>query len=121
MTIPEPSEISSLDEAQTGGSVEASQPLIVVFPRGQLHADDKARMTLHGILCVEADSPKDVCQLQLTTPLYTSVLSGDAILRAALNALAKGVDADDYNKISGVARARSEFVRLLASSVKEHP
>lgn len=97
----------------------APQPLIVVFPRGQLAAEDKARMEMHGILCVEADSPKDVCQLHLTTPLYTTLVSSDAVLRAAMAALATGDDETSMDRITSIGKARCEFVRQFAASIKE--
>lgn len=99
-------------------STEEASPVIVVFPRGQLSADDKERMEAHGILCVEADSPKDVCQLQLTAPLFTSQTTGDAFVMAALEA--RGVPAvRDSRRLHHRSRAHEhEFVQRLAAAIK---
>ena len=111
MTMTHPTDQSSREQE--------APPVIVVFPRGQLSEDDKSRMEMHGILCIEADSPKDVCQLHLTTPLCTTLVSGDAVLRAALAALSVGEPSDGANRITSIGRARSEFVRMFAESLKE--
>lgn len=58
-------------------------PMIVVYPRGQLSANDKARMTKHGILCIEADDPKSVVTLIPSAPF----VSPDDMLMAALAGL----------------------------------
>lgn len=63
---------------------------VIVFPRGQLTSRDKERMTKAGIMAVEADDPKAVCQLNTTKPLTQSVINGDAIMVAAIHAMAKG-------------------------------
>lgn len=98
---------------------ERDAPRIVVFPRGQLNEDDKARMELAGVLAVEADSPKDVCQLHLTQPLVSTAISGDAIVRAALIALSSESPQTAGGYITHVGLANAAFVRLLAASLKE--
>lgn len=67
-------------------------PLVVVFPRGQLVAKDKERLTKHGIIAVEADDPRSVMQLNIAPPMQQTVVNGDGVIRAALAAMAKGKD-----------------------------
>lgn len=94
-------------------------PLIVVFPRGQLSADDKERMTLMGVLAVEADSPKDVHQLHLSQPFVCTSINGDAIVRAALAALTSQSPQTSGGSINNLGLANVEFVRLLSASLKD--
>lgn len=93
-------------------------PVIVVFPRGQLSADDKTRMEVHGILCVEADSPKEVCQLRIAAPLFTSQITGDAFVMAALQAMASRPAETAGGYISEAGRVKHEFVQHLAAALK---
>jgi len=99
--------------------IREALPVVVVFPRGQLSEDDKARMELHGIVCVEADSPKDVCQLQLAAPLFTSQITGDAFVMAALKAMASRPSATTGGYITEAGHVKGEFVQRLAAALKE--
>lgn len=56
---------------------------VIVFPRGQLSAKDKERMTKAGIIAVEADEPSRVVQLMPSSAL----VSGDDLLMAAFAGL----------------------------------
>lgn len=60
---------------------EAKQ--VIVFPRGQLAAKDKERLTKHGVIVVEADDPSKVVTILPSAPIAT----GDDILLAALAGL----------------------------------
>lgn len=94
-------------------------PLLVVFPRSQLSAKDKERMTKHGILCVEADTPKDVVQLALVHPVHlaTSLISGDAIITAALSSMDFGKNETIGGSITEAGRVKCKFVELLAKAL----
>ena len=94
-------------------------PLVVVFPRGQLTPKDKERLTKHGILAVEADSPKDVCQLHLVQPMITTMVSGDALLVAAIKAMSSQPSSDSLGCLNEAGRIKGEFVKLLAASMQE--
>lgn len=91
-------------------------PLIVVFPRGQLSAKDKERLTKHGIISVEADNPRDVCQLHLQAPMVSTAINGDAIVRAALKAMDSQPSENSIGAITEAGRVKSAFVQLLAES-----
>lgn len=52
---------------------------IVVFPRGQLLAKDKERLTKLGIVAVEADNPADV---RVLVPASSSLSASDLLLAA---------------------------------------
>lgn len=52
---------------------------VIVFPRGQLDAKDKERLTKAGVVAVEADDPRQVVMLLPSAPL----LRADDILMAA--------------------------------------
>jgi hypothetical protein len=93
--------------------VTTDAPLLVVFPRGQLSDADKAQMRDAGIIAVEADDPKAVQQMHLTTPLVNTAINGDAIVRAALHSLAEFPS----NDRSEMARAAQRFVTHLAASL----
>lgn len=56
---------------------------IVVFPRGQLQAKDRERLTKAGIIAVEAECPQDV---RVLIP-SSSMVSGDDLLMAALDGI----------------------------------
>ena len=96
-----------------------STPLVVVFPRGQLSPIDKERLTKNGIIAVEADNPKDVCQLHLTQPLTTGLLTGDGIVRAALEAMSACASENSAGSITGRGRVKSLFVELLNKAIKD--
>ena len=97
---------------------DGAPPVVVVFPRGQLSEDDEARMEMSGILCVEADSPKDVHQLHISTPLVSTMISGDDIVRAALVALASQPSEDSLGKLNSAGRVKGRFIALLAESLE---
>lgn len=88
--------------------------LIVVFPRGQLSEADKARMQEVGIIAIEADDPKSVQQLQLTQPLVNTAISGDAVVSAALHAIAD----HGGNDTAEMARASLRFVKRLSAALE---
>lgn len=96
---------------------EQHTPLVVVFPRGQLTPKDKERMTKAGIIAVEADDPKAVCQLQLTQPLTSTLITGDAIVRSALSAMASRPSWTSSNFITEAGHVKHEFVRLLSEAI----
>lgn len=58
---------------------------IIVFPRGQLTAKDKAELTKNGILVVEADDPAKVVTVLPGAPLATA----DDLLMSAMWGLSK--------------------------------
>jgi hypothetical protein len=96
---------------------ESAPPLVVVFPRGQLSINDKARMQKAGIIAIEADDPKAVTQLQLSQPLVLSAsgIKGDAFVRALLTALAEQEPASSGGTINTTGRACHSFVKQLAA------
>lgn len=94
-------------------------PLVVVYPRGQLTVRDKAALRAHGIVPIEADDPKAVAQLQFAAPLVCTGISGDAIVRSALTALASEKPADGNGYITGVGRACHAFVQAMARAMLE--
>lgn len=84
-------------------------PVIITFPKGQLGEKDKARMTKHGIIWLEAENDhKAIQQVAVTQPLVQSVVTGDAIVTAALNAMAQHAG----------EQTLKAFVRGLAESIK---
>lgn len=60
--------------------------MVVAFPRGQLSAKDKERLTKHGIIAVEADDPGAVRVLEMPISQPHPVQYDD-MLMAALHAL----------------------------------
>lgn len=92
---------------------------VIVFPRGQLTELDKARLEESGVIAVEADDPKAVRQLHLTTPLVSTELSGDAVVHAALSAMAVHPPELSSGIITSAGRVAHSFVSLLAASLKE--
>lgn len=65
-------------------------------------------MEQFGILAVEADNPNDVLQIEHTVHYTQSVITGDAIVKAALHALANG----------GSTTANRLFIEKLNEGVK---
>lgn len=61
---------------------------VIVFPRGQLSAKDKERLTKAQIIAVEADDPRSVV---VALPAAT-VVGGDDMLMAALAGVLQGYD-----------------------------
>ena len=96
-------------------------PIVVVFPRGQLSAEDKSTMREAGVIAVEADDPKHVMQLRLSAPLSTSLLSGDAIVAAALKAIASQDAETGSGQITSIGRAAHLFVKALAEGIRSQP
>jgi hypothetical protein len=78
---------------------------VIVFPRGQLNARDKERLTKHGITAVEADDPSKV------RVIFAEALpiSGNDMLIAALEAMCSS---------SGDVSVRSAFTFHLLRSIK---
>lgn len=96
-------------------------PLVIIFPRGQLSESDKLTMSEAGVIAIEADDPKAVQQLQLSRPMTCEGLTGDAIVRAALSAIAGQPRETELGYITGAGRAAHEFVKLLAESMQAQP
>lgn len=61
---------------------------VIIFPRGQLSAKDKERLTKLGIVAVEADDPSKVVSVMPGAPL----VSADDMLMAALAAIDEGYE-----------------------------
>lgn len=80
--------------------------MIVVYPRGQLSAKDKERLTKHGILAIEADDPSKVVTL---LPMG-STLSADDVFLSAMKALGTG----SYNTECLVAFSKEMCRRALS-------
>lgn len=78
---------------------------IVVFPRGQLSADDRDRMTAAGFCVVEADDPKAVVTHVPSAPLVTA----NQMLLCAL----KAMDGPGSNG------ERSRFTELLTVAMSK--
>ena len=84
--------------------------MIIVYPRGQLTADDRASLKEAGIVAVEADDPKSVVTIVPSAPL----VSGDALLLAALDGIKSALD-------SGSTRAATSMVASLHSMLNQEP
>lgn len=65
---------------------------VIVFPRGQLSAADKTKLTKHGFVAVEADDPKAVV---VALP-GASFVSPDDLLMAALVGTIQGNYASEH-------------------------
>lgn len=91
-------------------------PLVIVYPRNQLTAVDASRLAAAGIICIEADDPKSVVQLQLSAQLLTMPISGDDFVKAAINALAT-LPASTARVTTYMDVARSNFVAALAETL----
>lgn len=74
---------------------------VIVFPRGQLSAKDKERLTRNGVVAVEADDPQKVQAIPISMP---QPVSTNAMFYAAIQAI-------KASKLDGVAR---DFVCYLA-------
>lgn len=96
-----------------------TQPYVIVFPRGQLSAKDKERLTKGGVIAVEADDPQAVCQLQLTGPLVSSVISGDGIVTAAVKAMASLSGWSSYGSVESGGKVAYQFVQELHKSLAQ--
>lgn len=79
---------------------------IIVFPRGQLSAKDKERLTKAGVIAIEADDPSAVRMLMPEAPLIGS----NSMLMAALEAISGS---------EGSYAVRSAFVRALFERMKK--
>lgn len=92
---------------------------VIVFPRGQLSAKDKERLTKAGLIAIEADSPSSVVRIMVSEPLVLSqtVVTGDAILSALLISLAAQRAETTHGGITEVGRACHGFVKALAASL----
>lgn len=94
-----------------------NDPLIVVFPRGQLSEFDKARLDERGIVAIEADDPNAIQQLRISRPMLCEGLTGDAIVSAALQAIAGQPCETNSSAITAAGRAAHSFVRALAEAM----
>lgn len=92
-------------------------PLVIVFPRGQLDEADKLTLRGGGVIAIEADDPKAVQQLQLAHPLNCEGLTGDAIVRSALSAIAEQSPETPGGSITSAGRAAHSFVQRLSKSL----
>jgi hypothetical protein len=99
--------------------MDAKQPFVIVYPRGQLSELDKARLDAVGIVAIEADDPGAVQQLRLAPPFVCESIDGDAIVRAALTALASQKPETDGGSINSVGRACHQFVQALARAAQK--
>lgn len=83
---------------------------IFIFPRGQLTAADRKRMSEAGIVAVEADDPGSVVTVVPGAPLATS----DDLAVAALGAIAS-------RNLDSVAATSEKalYSRLLTRGAKE--
>ena len=86
---------------------------VIVFPRGQLSAKDKERLTKAGVIAVEADSPSDVHMLMPEFP----TVGGNAMLMAAMEAISGSQG--DFNVRSAFVKAMFERMRLAEVGGKE--
>ena len=77
---------------------------VIVFPRGQLTAKDKERLTKADVIAVEADHPQNVVMLFPST----SIVTGDDMLMAAFAGLAYGGDS-----------TKAAFVKDLYARINE--
>lgn len=91
-----------------------NEPLIVIFPRGQLSELDKARLDEKGIVAIEADDPNSIQQLRISRPMTCEGLTGDAIVTAALRAIAGQPCETGSSIITSAGRAAHSFVSALA-------
>lgn len=97
---------------------ENKQPMIVVFPRGQLKAVDRERLESAGVIAIEADDPKSVQQVQLSHPLVATNINGDALVRSALAALASQPPESSGGYITASGRGAHKFVSLLSAALE---
>lgn len=74
---------------------KADQCMVVVFPRGQLTAKDKERLTKSGIVAVEADDPHKVAVLNLL-PGGSATVSADDVFMAAMCAVRHGNEGQKF-------------------------
>lgn len=105
-------------DARTKGQQNERATMLVIYPRKQLTKLDKARMEAHGILAIEADDPSAVVEIQPATHFRVANVSGDAILRCALTAIANSPPATATNDITAAGRIAHKFVTDLAASMK---
>lgn len=78
---------------------------VIVFPRGQLSSSDKAKLTKHGIVAVEADDPKSV----VTIVPGASMVSPNDMMMSALWGL-------ENSTLDG---PRTSFVSALYARMKK--
>lgn len=72
---------------------------VIVFPRGQLAASDKSKMTKVGIVAIEADDPR----LVVAVVPGASIVSADDLAMSALKAVSE----------AGYGSVKDEFVKEL--------
>jgi len=95
-----------------------TEPLIVVFPRGQLSELDKARLEERDIVAIEADDPSAVQQLRIARPMLCEALKGDAIVAAALRAIAGRPAETNSGSITHAGRVAHDFVKALSGAIQ---
>ena len=69
--------------------------MVVVFPRGQLSREDKAKLTKSGIVAVEADDPDKVSILSLLH-VSSATVSADDLFMAAMSAVRLGGEGQKF-------------------------
>jgi len=77
---------------------------VIVFPRGQLSAEDRKAMRAVGIVAIEADDPSKVV---VAVP-QSAIVTGDDLLIAAL----AGVNCKTYDQNAAT------FAKTLADRIK---
>lgn len=84
---------------------------IIVFPRGQLDAKDKERLSKHDIIAVEADDPSKVVAVFPGVPLVES----NDMLTMALKVLAGTVSLASASPASKFTMALAEKMEAEAA------
>ncbi|TMN18502.1 hypothetical protein [Pseudoxanthomonas sp. X-1] len=79
---------------------------VIVFPRGQLSSEDRARMEAIGVVAVEVDTPSEV----VTIIPAAAIHSPDDMLMSALTA----VNETSYDSVS--KRFASELYRRMKNA-----
>jgi len=83
---------------------------VIAFPKGQLSAADRKRLTAAGIVFVEMDDPKAMHAVSCLSLVQTAV-DGDSVVRSAIKAMAE-THSDDV---------RSRFIRALNAAINGEP
>lgn len=86
--------------------------MVVVFPRGQLSAEDKERLSVGGVIAVEADNPSQVSMLTLGLSASNNVWADDLFM-AALKAVKEGGEGSRF--------AAELFRRMEANELRATP
>lgn len=95
-----------------------TEQMVVVFPRGQLSAKDKERLTKNGIVAVEADDPKSVSVLSLV-PGSSATVSADDLFMSALKAVVDGCASGLFtNELYRRMKANEDSAAAIAKGEK---